>query len=114
MMSLLFRNRWFAAGWVALTLISVSVFAGKDGGADVIAQGAGQIRAQRSALKQDVEAPPIVARSTEPAKPVMPKFEALPGSMADPANPQVGDVFVDPLTGRRMRAVRRSELEAAD
>lgn len=89
--------------------MSVAVFASKDGGAGLIQSSAERIRAQRTALKTEIEAPPVVARPTQPAKPAFQRLEVLPGSNADPANPQVGDVFVDPLTGQRMRAVRRSD-----
>lgn len=107
MFSLLFRNRWFALGWVALTLLSASLFVGKDGGADMIARSTERIEEQRRALSA---APPPSAAPDAAAE--VPVLEALPGKPGDPASPQVGDVFVDPATGLRLRAVRRSDYEA--
>jgi hypothetical protein len=121
MFSLLFRNRWFALGYVVLTLVSASLFVGHGGGADRLAQTTRQLRAQRAMysaanatsgkvpLSQPMDAPAVPpSPSGEPAS-GLPLLQALPGSDADPANPKVGDVFIDSVTGQRVRAVRRED-----
>jgi hypothetical protein len=115
MFSLLFRNRWFAVGYVAVTLASVSLFVGRDGGADKLAQTTKQLQAQRAAYSEAaarLEAAPMTSPAPQPsAAPAseLPLLQALPGSNADPANPKIGDVFINPLTGDRVRAVRRED-----
>jgi hypothetical protein len=108
--TLLFRNRWFALAWVGLTLASVSLFVGKDGGADRLTESAAQVRAQREMLERvanpELPSSPGLDPSSEAEPPLL---RSIPGSAADPANPQAGDVFIDPATGRRIRAVRRDE-----
>lgn len=116
MFSLLFRNRWFAVGYVVVTLISASVFVGQGGGAQQLAQTTRQLQAQRAAYSAEVVRPVVVKTapppspqpSLEPA-PEGPLLQALPGSNADPANPKIGDVFVNLVTGQRVRAVRRED-----
>lgn len=116
MFTLLFRNRWFAVGYVVLTLVSASLFVGRNGGADKLAQTTKQLQAQRAMLSQGAATAtatatatvPSTEPSTEPAGEV-PLLRAVPGSNADPANPQVGDVFINPVTGQRVRAVRRED-----
>lgn len=124
MFSLLFRNRWFAVAWVVLMLVSVSIFAGKDGGAQQLAQSAKLVREQREAIERPVVPTPVSSLpvSSSPALPQqvvirapdlqnaeLSQLEPIPGSGADLADPRVGDVFVNPVTGHRMRVVRRSE-----
>jgi hypothetical protein len=107
---LLFSNRWFALAWVALTTASVATFFAKDGGADRLAATAQQIHAQRSMLQAAASEPAhVVEVSDEPPAPETMGLQPLPGSSADPANPRPGDVFLDPATGRRVRAVSRDE-----
>lgn len=115
MFSLLFRNRRFALAWAALILASVAIFAGEDGGAERLAESARQVRVQRHML----ESPPAHQAPVRPAPPPSlpdvpieadrPLLWAVPGSSADPANPQVGDVFFDPISGERVRAVSRRD-----
>ncbi|MDB5723837.1 MAG: hypothetical protein JWQ16_591 [Novosphingobium sp.] len=111
MFRLLFRNRWFAVGYVALTLVSASLFVGHGGGVDELARTTKQLQVQRAMLSQPSVAP--VVRLPAPHPNVGPTRETLlqsvPGSNADPANPQVGDVFVNPVTGQRVRAVKRED-----
>jgi hypothetical protein len=112
MFSLLFHNRWFAVGWAVLTLASVSIFVGRDGGAEQLARSAEQLRTYRTLLSS-AAAPmelPSAQMSEEPA-PVPPAPLLLPvaGSSANQANPRVGDVFVNPVTGQKFRAVRRQD-----
>ena len=115
MFSLLFRNRWFAVGYVALTLASASLFVGREGAADKLAQTAKQLQAQRTAYSEAaarLEAAPMTPPSRQPSAETpggLPLLQALPGSNADPANPKIGDVFIYPLTGGRVRAVRRED-----
>lgn len=113
MLSLLFRNRWFAVAWVALTLLSASIFAGRGGGAHQIEQSIRQVQAQHKEAERPVAAPPVVIYASEAAKPPLPALRKIPGSNADPANPKPGDVFIDVATGQRVRAVKRSEYEGA-
>jgi hypothetical protein len=109
MFALLFRNRWFAVGYVVLTLVSASLFVGRDGGADRLAQTTRQLKAQRAALSAPPPAPvPTVITVAAPTAAV-PALQAVAGSDADPAHPRVGDVFINPLTGQRVRAVRRED-----
>lgn len=111
--SLLFRNRWFALIWAGLTLLSVVAFAGKDGGATQIGQSIDQLKAKRAALAKDTTAAPVIvgpARVADRPRPAYSALEALPGSDADPRDPQVGEVFVNPVTSQRFRAVRGSDL----
>lgn len=112
MFTLLFRNRWFAVGYVVLTLVSASLFVGRNGGADKLAQTTKQLQAQRAMLSQGAATATVPLPSTEPStEPAgeVPLLRAVPGSNADPANPQVGDVFINPVTGQRVRAVRRED-----
>jgi hypothetical protein len=106
---LLFSNRWLALSWVALTTASVATFFAKDGGADRLAVAARQIHAQRSMLEDAAsESAHVVDLGEESPDAELTELQPLPGSSADPANPQPGDVFIDP-TGRRVRAVPRDE-----
>jgi hypothetical protein len=111
MFRLLFRNRWFAVGYVALTLVSASLFVGRGGGADELAQTMKQLQAQRAMLSHPSVA--AVVRLPAPHPNAGPARETLlqpvPGSTADQANPRVGDVFVNPVTGQRIRAVKRED-----
>lgn len=115
MFSLLFRNRWFAVGYVVLTLVSVSLFVGQGGGAQQLARTTKQLQAQRAMYSKAAVRPtttivtlPSPQPSAEPTA-AIPLLQALPGSDADPANPKIGDVFVNPVTGQRVRAVRRED-----
>jgi hypothetical protein len=115
MYSLLFRNRWFAVGWVALTLASVWTFASKDGGADRIGKSLEQFQTRREIIERPAVSPTVVVPRATAAKTVDPELlglRPLPGSTADPAHPQAGDEFVNPVTGRRFRAIRRRDYEA--
>ena len=115
MFSLLFRNRWFAVGYVALTIASASLFVGSDGGADKLAQTTKQLQAQRAAFSQASARLQAAPATPPPGRPspapttTLPLLQALPGSNADPAHPKVGDVFINPVTGDRVRAVRRED-----
>ena len=115
MFSLLFRNRWFAVGYVVLTLVSASLFVGQGGGAQQLAQTTKQLQAQRKMYSEAAvrpTAPTVMLPSPQPsAEPTsaIPLLQALPGSNADPANPKIGDVFINPITGQRVRAVRRED-----
>jgi hypothetical protein len=117
MFSLLFRNRWFAMGYVGITVASASLFVSQDGGADKLAETTKQVQVQRAMLSQPVipsAAPRVEPSPSEPnpailsnqASPAAALLRPLPGSNADPAHPQVGDVFINPLTGQRVRAMR--------
>lgn len=109
MLSLLFRNRWFAVAWLGTTLVSASIFV-TGGSVQAIKDSVRKMQAQRKEAERPVVAPPVVIHIPKPAEPAAPiGFEALPGSSADPAQPKVGDVFVDPKTVQRVRAVRRSD-----
>lgn len=114
MFSLLFRHRRFALGWAALTLGAAAIFASEDGGAERLAESARQVRVQRQLLESPAvpQAPPP-SLPDDPVEPDLPLLWAVPGSSADPANPKVGDVFVDPISGERVRAVRRADADAA-
>lgn len=108
MFSLLFRNRWFAVGWAVLTLVSVTIFVGREGGAEHLVRSAEQLQTHR-ALLSGAAAPielPAPQMSEEPPTPLL-----LPvaGSTSAPANPRVGDVFVNPVTGQKVRVVRRED-----
>jgi hypothetical protein len=95
------------------------LFVGRDGGADKLAQTTKQLQAQRAMFSQ-ASAPLSAAKvalplqqprqqpSNEPV-PELPLLEALPGSTADPAHPQLGDVFINPVTGQRFRVARRED-----
>lgn len=112
MFTLLFRNRWFAVGYVVLTLVSASLFVGRNGGADKLAQTTKQLQAQRAMLSQGAATATVPLPSPEPSAETpdqVPLLRAVSGSHADPANPQVGDVFINPVTGQRVRAVRRED-----
>ncbi|MEO5586601.1 MAG: hypothetical protein ABIQ81_02795 [Novosphingobium sp.] len=111
MFSLLFRNRWAALGWAALTLASVAAFVSTGGGADMITRSIRQIETQRKILA----VPPAPARAVMVARPEPLPLQPIPGQPGDPANPKLGDVFIDPVTGQRLRVVRRSAtVPAAD
>ena len=115
-MSQLFRNRWFALLWLASTLASASLFVGDDGGAEKLRDTAEQIRAQRQQLQNASTHSSHVteADSGDAAPPLL-----LPaGDLgADPNDPKPGDVFIDAVSGRRVRIVGRqssAEPVAAD
>ena len=104
----MFRNRWLALLWVAVTAASASLFVGEDGGVERLTESARQIQAQRTALAAEPVSVPVEA---DPVEPVLPPL--LPaGEGGDPANPQVGDVFIDPVSGNRVRVVGRSASAA--
>ena len=105
-MSQLFRNRWLALLWLATTLFSASLFVGDDGGAEKLHDTAEQIRAQRQQL-QAVPTPSsrmIQAEQDGTATPLLLPADDLD---ADPHNPKPGDVFIDAVSGRRVRIVAR-------
>ncbi len=110
-MSMLFRNRWFALLWLAMTLASASLFVGDDGGAAKLLDSAKQIRTQREQLQQ---IPPSSSRLVEAEAGDSPPPVLLPaGDLdADPLNPKPGDVFIEAVSGRRVRIVGR-EASAA-
>lgn len=112
MFSLLFRNRWFAVGWAVLTLVSVTIFVGREDGAEHLVRSAEQLQTHR-ALLSGAAAPielPAPQMSEEPApRPPTPLLLPVAGSTSDPANPRVGDVFVNPVTGQKVRVVRRED-----
>ncbi len=112
MFSLLFRNRWFAVGWAVLTLASVSMFVGREGGADQLARSAEQLQTHRTLLSGAAAPIELPSRqmSEEPGPlPPTPLLLPMAGSTADPENPRVGDVFVNPVTGQKVRAIRRED-----
>jgi hypothetical protein len=113
MFRLLFRNRWFAVGYVALTIVSASLFVGQGGGAQRLAQTTKQLQAQRKIYSEAaVRAAATPSPAPQPTAALLvqtPLLQALPGSSADPANPKIGDVFVNPVTGQRVRSVRRED-----
>ncbi len=111
----LFRNRWFAVGYVVLTLVSASLFVRQGGGAQQLAQTTRQLQAQRKMYTEASLRPPATVVAVLAPEPNLeraaqtPLLRALPGSAADPTNPKIGDVFVNPLTGQRVRAVKRED-----
>jgi hypothetical protein len=109
MFSLLFRNRWFAVGWVVLTLVSVTIFVGREGGAEHLVRSAEELQTQRALLSGAAAPIELTApqMSEEPAPRPTPLLLPVAGSTSDPANPRVGDVFVNPVTGQKVRVVRR-------
>jgi DNA-binding transcriptional MocR family regulator len=128
MFSLLFRNRWFAIGYVALTLVSASLFVSQDGGADKLAQTTKQLQAQRAQFAQQAlpSAPPpaapsppeqgpnVIANTAAPTAAAISDaalLRPLPGSNADPARPKAGDEFINSVTGQRVRAIRLEDAE---
>ena len=46
----MFRNRWFAIGWVVLTLVSVAGFVSEGGGLSQFGKAGDEIRAQQRAM----------------------------------------------------------------
>lgn len=60
----IFRNRWIAFFWAIGLLVSISVFFGKDGGQEKLAQAASEIRAQRQAPSPTPQ-PEVDAAATE-------------------------------------------------
>jgi hypothetical protein len=90
---LLFRHRWLLVLWVLTVLGGISQFVGQGGGVDQIARTAQQIKAQKEAS----------AAAAQPAAAPEPEAEPTEGN----AEPQAGDVFVNPETGQQIRVVRR-------
>ena len=52
-MQLIFRNRWLALMWVAVSVISIGAYFREGGGHEQVGQASAQIRAQQAALQQD-------------------------------------------------------------
>lgn len=106
-MSRLFRNRWFALLWMVTTIASASLFVSDEGGAAKLLDTAEQIRTQRQQLQhlQRSSVQLVEAEAEDAALPVL-----LPAGdlNADPHDPQPGDVFIDAVSGRRVRIVGRS------
>lgn len=105
-MSMLFRNRWFALLWLAMTVASASLFVGEDGGAAKLLDSAKQIRTQREQLQNvlPVSSQLVESETSDFTQPVL-----LPGGDldADPHNAKPGDVFIDAVSARRVRIVGR-------
>lgn len=108
MFQLMFRKPWLLVLWVAGILFSVSNFVGEGGGVDQIATSAEQIRAQRASLSQP-PAPVVQAAEPDLAAPALPPLLPADDPHADPHNPEVGDVFLDPVSGHRVRIVERTQ-----
>lgn len=98
MMQLIFRNRYAALVWVALSLFSAAAFVGEGGGAEKVDQTASQVRAQAEDLTASPSAPAREAEESEAAEPEEAASEEAEGE---------GDqVFTGP-DGRRYRVVSR-------
>ena len=52
MTQLLFRNRWLAAMWVVVSLITVASYVGEGGGHEQVDAASAQLKAQQAALEQ--------------------------------------------------------------
>jgi hypothetical protein len=110
-LSLLFRNRWFALLYLAMTIASAAFFVGEQGGAALVRDSANQIRTERERLQNPSPSTPHVfeAEVDEGAMPML-----LPGDdpKADPQNPKPGDEFIDAMSGERVKIVSREEAAA--
>lgn len=53
MMQLLFRNRWLALMWVAVSLISIGSYFSEGGGHERIDQASAQLRARQAEMEKD-------------------------------------------------------------
>ncbi len=110
MQQLLFRSRWFALVWAALTLISIAAFVAKGGGVEKLDKAAAELRAQREAAGRVVDSdgdPDARRRAHE---------EWLNGPAAAPVatpTPMVKEV-IDPDTGQIQRVLVQPPAGAAD
>ena len=52
MTQLLFRNRWLAAMWVVVSLITVASYVGEGGGHEQVDAASAQLKAQQAAMDQ--------------------------------------------------------------
>lgn len=103
-MSQLFRNRWFALLWMALTVASASFFVGEDGGAAKLLDSAEQIRTERQQLESAALSSPHESANEAEESP-MPVLLPADDLNADPLNPKPGDVFIEAVSGQRVRIV---------
>lgn len=108
MQQLLFRSRWFALIWAALTLASIAAFVSKGGGVDKLDTATAQLRAQREAAGR------VVDHDTDPAARRKAHEEWLNGPVAAaPAGPtQMVKDIIDPDTGEIKRVLVQTPASA--
>lgn len=53
MMQLIFRNRWLALMWVAVSLISIGSYVSDGGGHEQVDRASAQLRAQQAEMQKD-------------------------------------------------------------
>lgn len=66
MSQILFKNRWFAAIFAGITLVSVALFVDKDGQGRALVDMADDLRTQREALEKPTEPVPVIESSPQP------------------------------------------------
>lgn len=76
MSQILFKNRWFAAIFAGMTLLSVVVFMGEGGQGDTLTGMADNLREQREAVEKPSDR--AVAVPEESSRPESPPVEFVP------------------------------------
>ncbi|MFA7596748.1 MAG: hypothetical protein WCY92_10365 [Novosphingobium sp.] len=76
MSQILFKNRWFAAIFAGMTLLSVAIFTGEGGQGDVLTGMADGLREQREDLEKPSDPVPVVLE--ESPQPEAPPVEFVP------------------------------------